>query len=192
MPNRKSRISISSANYPSSWSLTFLYWGKCYWDKESSWGALTILCRLSQQVKEQLILLNSYQEFLPKAMVSYLLSLHVLGKLSRCSIWHLNLPQDLLLSPAWKQWSSTQLRDHLSKGPPGRILSQPAVTGRCPSSPPRHEHLSNSLLLPCATYCQTHSHPSPSLLKFFCCLQVGPGAFKTWNKCVEMKRKRFW
>lgn len=38
---------------------------------------------------------------IPKIMVRYLVSLHVLlGKLSYCSIWHFNLSQELLLSPA--------------------------------------------------------------------------------------------
>jgi len=68
--------------------------------------------------------------------------MHLLGKLSYCSIWHLNLSQESLLSPAWKRRSSTQQSDSLSKVLPGRFLSQPTVTGQCPSNPPRHKHLS--------------------------------------------------
>lgn len=66
--------------------------------------------------------------------------------------------------------------------------SQPTVTGKCPSSPPRHEHFSNSLLPLYATYGQTFSHPPSHLLQFFCCLEVGPGALKVWNECVEKEK----
>lgn len=105
-----------------------------------------------------------------------------------CSIWHFNLSEELLLSPAGKQWTSTQHSDSLNKGSPGRILSQPIVTGKCPSSPPNHEHFPNSSLPLYATYGQTFSHPPSHLLQFFCCLEVGPGIFKVWNKCVEKEK----
>lgn len=64
----------------------------------------------------------------------------------------------------------------------------PIVTGKCPFSPPSHEHFSNSLPPLYATYGQTFSHPPSHLLQFFCCLEVAPGIFKIWNKCMEKEK----
>lgn len=84
-----------------------------------------------------------------------------------CSIWHLNLSEELLLSPAGKQWISTQQSDSLNKGSPGRILSQPTVIGKCPSRPPRHEHFQTvcyHFMLHMVWHFPTHLPPPTVLL----------------------------